>query len=242
METHPIQLMNDVLLDWRATALINLATSRAGRLKVPRLLVLEYSGAPWTFATNGCAFIAVKGIAVKGALVAGIDALEPPANFNRAEILNSLRVVDLMSARSHRSSVEELLQFCWEYAPDLKDGEICPRCSGRQCLPCPECHGISSYHCDECDGDGTIDCNCMPGLQVPAVIDGRVFNLKLLLRVLKAASGPCGYWAWSDLTAGATNVPRLNLKGDDWLAGIAAINLEPCSWMPVFRPEGGSAA
>lgn len=242
METHPIQLTNDVPPDWRATALIDLATSRACRLKVPRLFVLEYNGAPWTFATNGCAFIAVKGIAVKGALVAGIDALEPPANFNRAEILNALRVVDLMSARSHRSSVEELLQFCWEYVPDREDGEVCSHCSGRQSFPCPKCHGVGFYHCDQCGGDGVVDCNCKPGVAVPAVIDGRVFNLKFLLQVLKAAGGGCWYSAWSVPNASVRNPPRLNLKGDDWLASVAAIDVEPCSWMPVFRPEGGSAA
>lgn len=237
MRTHPIQHANEVQPDWRSKALTDLVSSRTVRLKIPNLLLINYNGELWTFATNGVEFIAVK-----GALVGCIDGRDCQGKINHEEILNALRVADLMLGRSHRSSVEELLQFCWEYVPDLKDGETCPQCSGRQCLPCPECHGISSFHCDECDGDGTIDCNCAPGLQVPAVIDGMVFNLKRLLRVLKAASGPCWYEAWSDLTSGATNVPRLNLKGDDWLAGIAAIDREPCSWMPVFRPERGSAA
>lgn len=237
MGTHPIPQASDAQPDWQSKALVDLATSRSVHLKIQRLLLVEYRGGPWTFATDGFAFIAVKGV-----VVSFMDECYPQTDLSEPEIFSALRVADLMPARSHRSSVEELLQFCWEYVPDLKDGEVCPRCSGFQRLQCPECHGVASYHCDECGGDGTVDCNCVPGLRVPAVIDGWVFNLKLLLRVLKAASGPCGYWAGPYSTVGATNIPRLNLKGDDWLASVAAIGIEPCSWMPVFRPEGGSAA
>lgn len=195
----------------------------------------EYDHHIWTIATCGWGLLALTG-----------DRLEGLKTYRSDEIRILLQEIDRHAPDGMETTVEDLLQFCWEYIFDQESGQSCPHCQGSGGFECDCCGGAGeifpnacrSHSCPECGGCGRLKCAHDGLAPFPAVIDGRVVDLVNLLSILKAVQGACRIRGCFDGVGLGDPRPtrRLVASGDGWRLCIAAMGMEPADCMPVFIP------